>query len=134
MVNTWDGQSGNASFSIAVIDSGCDLTHPDLAFTPNTASNPTHFDADEAAAGDPTPYNANPDTNVADINNAHGTLVAGLAGARLDNNAGIAGVAGGYRIMPLKVFPSPQSSYLAAAINWARTNNAAHASEWDRHQ
>ena len=102
---------------IAITDSGCDLSHPDLVFTPVA----THFNGAEAESG-PGPYNANPDP--ADVNGAHGTLVAGIAAATLNNGVGVAGVAGGCSILPARVFPNPTNSRLAAAINWSNTNGA----------
>jgi hypothetical protein len=124
MVDAWDEQTGDPTICIAIIDNGCDLTHPDLVFTPNTSPNFTHFNAAEADAGNLPPYDANPSPPADDPNAAHGSLVAGLAAAAMNNNAGIAGLAGGCQIMPLKIFPGALSSYLAAAIDWARLHNA----------
>lgn len=117
MPAAWDVQTGGGAVVIAVIDSGVDLTHPDLVLTAPS----THFHAQQAEGG-PGPYNAAPDP--ADINGAHGTLVSGIAAASLNNTTGVAGVAGGCPVMPLRVFPNATNARLAACINWAVSNGA----------
>ena len=113
MPNAWRTQRGNAAVSIAIIDSGFDLAHPDLVFTPNTAPNFTHFNAAEWADAKLAPYDAGPSTA------PHGTAVAGIAAATLNNTAGVAGVAGGCRIMPVKLRAFPFTDVdLATSLNW----------------
>ena len=81
----WDISTGSASVDIAVIDSGVDPAHPDLA-------------------GKLIPgYNfllGNSDTH--DVL-GHGTAVAGTAGAISNNAKGVSGVAWQNQIMPLVV-------------------------------
>jgi subtilisin family serine protease len=117
MSAAWDQQTGGAGVVIAITDSGVDLSHPDLLLTPVA----THFNAVEAESG-PGPYNAAPDP--AYVNGAHGSLVAGIAAAVLNNGLGVAGVAGGCSILPVRVFPNPSNSRLAAGINWSVANGA----------
>ena len=116
MVGAWDVQVGGAGVVIAVIDSGI-APHPDLALTAAA----THFNAAEAEVG-PGPYNGAPDP--ADVNGAHGTLVAGIAAATVNNGAGVAGVAGGCQVMPIRVFPNATLSRVAAGVNWAVAQGA----------
>ncbi|WP_252891190.1 S8 family peptidase [Thermoclostridium stercorarium] len=71
--------------TIAVVDTGVDLEHPDLK--------------DSIVAG----YDFINQDNVPDDDNGHGTHVAGIAAAITNNGIGIAGVAGGAKIMPVKV-------------------------------
>ncbi len=118
MPNAWDVETGTATVVVAIIDSGFDLAHPDLVFTANTAPNYTHFNAEEALAGNPPPYNAGP-SGV-----PHGTACAGLAAAAINNNAGVAGVAGGCSIMPVRLGTIPSSDRVAAGINWAANHGA----------
>jgi thermitase len=72
----WDLGQGNASVLVAVVDSGIDWNHPDLA--PNYV--PLGYD---------WVYN---DANPMD-DNGHGTHVAGIIAAALNNELGVAGVA-----------------------------------------
>jgi subtilisin family serine protease len=114
----WDIDTGDNNIWIAVIDSGFDLAHPDLNFTPNTAANSTHCNADDFIAGNPTPYNAGSSGVF------HGTACAGIAAATINNNVGVAGVAGGCQIMPVRLGTVPTSARVAAGINWARQRGA----------
>lgn len=88
----WDSTQG-AGVTIAILDSGIDTSHPDLA--------------GNLVAG----YNIyGNNTDVSDIC-GHGTSVAGTAAARTNNGTGVAGVAGQAKIMPLKI------AYLDPATN-----------------
>lgn len=120
--DAWDIETGDATIIIAIIDSGFDLGHPDLEFTPNTAANPTHFNAVEFLDGDPPPY----DASSAGV--AHGTSCAGIAAATINNNRGVVGLAGGCRIIPVRLGTIPSTARVAAGLNWARNNGAAVAS------
>lgn len=74
----WNLSTGDTSVVVGVIDFGCDMTHPDLAFDGTGGYNT------QTMTNDGSPVSGN----------GHGTCVAGLAAARFDNNEGIAGVAG----------------------------------------
>ncbi|MGB5636964.1 MAG: S8 family serine peptidase [Waterburya sp.] len=115
----WDIETGDSNVWVAIIDSGFDLTHPDLTFTPNTAANPTHCNADDFISGNPTPYNAGSSGIF------HGTACAGIAAATINNNRGVAGVAGACQIMPVRLGTTPTSTRVAAGINWARLRGAS---------
>jgi subtilisin family serine protease len=80
----WDTTQG-AGVTIAILDSGVDMTHPDLV--PNLVPG---FNV----------YGNNSDTS--DVC-GHGTAVAGSAAARTDNSVGVAGVAGQAKIMPIRI-------------------------------
>ena len=105
----WDITTGAASFPIAIIDSGVDADHPDLASKLMTGRN---F-LDGSVNTDDT--------------HGHGTSVAGAAAAASNNGTGISGVAWASPIMPLQVFNSTTSalySTIASAITWATDNGA----------
>lgn len=105
----WDITTGAASFPIAIIDSGVDADHPDLASKLMTGRN--FLDG----------------TVNTDDTHGHGTSVAGAAAAVSNNGTGISGVAWASPIMPLQVL-SPTTSALystiASAITWATDNGA----------
>ncbi|WP_456468630.1 S8 family serine peptidase [Archaeoglobus sp.] len=71
----WDYQKGSTSVIVAVLDSGVDYNHEDLA---GRVIKGYDF--------------VNDDNNPMD-DNGHGTHVAGIIGAIMDNNKGIAGIA-----------------------------------------
>jgi subtilisin family serine protease len=105
----WDYSTGSNSVTIAILDSGVDHGHVDLA--------------GKITAGYDFVFNdAHPQDD-----NGHGTHVAGIAAASTNNNKGIAGVSWRARIMPLKVLNSAgNGSYenVASAIVWAVDNGA----------
>ena len=107
-VSAWKISTGS-DVTIAVIDSGVDLDHPEFA----------------ARILDGYDF-VNEDT-VADDDYGHGTLVAGVAAAAANNDRGIAGLAWNARIMPVKVLDSQGqgvSSDLTCALYWAADQGA----------
>ncbi|MDK2931786.1 MAG: serine protease [Bacillota bacterium] len=90
----WDFTTGSSSVVVAVIDTGVQTDHPDLA---------GHITAGYDF------YNRT--TYVRDIN-GHGTHVAGIIGALTNNGVGMAGINWNVRIMPLKVTDDSGSGYL----------------------
>ncbi|MYL61984.1 S8 family serine peptidase [Bacillus hwajinpoensis] len=86
LLNAWELLSNQKSTSkVAVIDSGVDLTHPDLKANLISGVNLV-----------------NESQSVQDLD-GHGTKVAGLIGAVTNNQIGIASPARGVSIMPIKV-------------------------------
>lgn len=121
MPAAWDEQTGDSGLVIAVIDTGFDLGHPDIAY----AAVESHFNALSEFEGDPLPYDASPDPDAHGSSKAHGTAVAGLAAATL-NTEGIAGVAGGCRILPIRCSSEGVvwSDGFTASVNWAVEHGA----------
>ena len=103
-VSGWDITIGDATVVVAVLDEGVDLVHPDLAFASNGINLGTL-----APNGSPT--------------GNHGTAVAGIVGALFNNALGIAGVAGGSRILPV-AFDTWSDVEVAMGLNYARLNGA----------
>jgi subtilisin family serine protease len=94
---------------IAIVDTGVDLTHPDLAAKLVDGINLV------------TPGTPPQDDN------GHGTHVAGIAAAATGNSIGGSGVAPLARIMPVKVLDaggSGSTANIAAGIDWAATHGA----------
>ena len=126
----WNVTTGTGRTIVAVIDTGIDLTHPDLAANiwTNPHVNPaTGVDSFNGLAGDIHGWNfvAN-NSNVTD-ENGHGTHVAGIIGAVGNNGVGVAGVDWHVQIMPLKFLDANGTGALSnaiLAINYAVKNGA----------
>jgi len=126
----WDIETGSSDIIIAIVDSGVDYNHPDLA------ANIWHND-DEIIDGNDTDKNAFIDDTIGwDFffkdndpmdNNGHGTHCAGIASAVTNNEIGVAGISWNCKIMPLKVFGKEGKGSLenaATAICYAMENGA----------
>lgn len=106
----WDLQTGSSSVVVAVIDSGIDLTHEDLAA--NLWTNPREIpgngiDDDENGYIDDVHgwdfrNNDNDPSDTSLACSGHGTHVAGTIGAVGDNGVGVVGVNWDVQIMPLR--------------------------------
>ena len=103
-LKAWAKTQGSSEVVVAVLDTGVDYEHKDLAtnmwFRP--ANVPQYTDDELGNFNDERGFAA--DTNAADPmdDNGHGTHVAGIIGAEGDNSEGIAGINWTVQIMPLK--------------------------------
>jgi type VII secretion-associated serine protease mycosin len=105
----WKMGKGNGKVKVAVIDTGIDLAHPDLQGHLLPGYN--------AVASGEEPYD--------DV--GHGTHVAGIIAARINNFEGIAGLSWFNPLIPIKVLDetgSGQSFAVADGIIWATDNGA----------
>ena len=105
----WGIHTGRSSTVIAIIDTGVDLDHPDLA--------------SKIVVG----YDFVDEDNLADDVGGHGTHCAGIAAAAVNNSIGIAGVCANCSIMPIRVLRSDgsgPSSNVAKGIIFAADNGA----------
>jgi len=118
VAGAWEGNRGDEQV-IAILDTGVDLTHPDLVGNLWENNDPVDEDlhgfdfVDDD--GDPDDYNF------------HGTHVAGTAAAIADNNAGIAGVAPEAEIMAVRVLDGDgtgSTAGIAAGIGYAADHGA----------
>jgi subtilisin family serine protease len=124
-VDAWDITTGSSDVVVAVIDSGIDYNHSDLAA--NIWINPGEVPGN----GDDDDHNgyvddirgwdfANGDNNPID-DFGHGTAVAGVIAAVGNNGAGIAGVSWSAKLMNLKYLASSnlgRNEHAIAAINY----------------
>ncbi|MBI2571429.1 MAG: SUMF1/EgtB/PvdO family nonheme iron enzyme, partial [Candidatus Schekmanbacteria bacterium] len=107
----WDAETGDSSVWIAVVDTGVDLDHPDLADQIVQVANADLVNGDSDPSDD----------------NGHGTHVAGIAAAAANNVEGGAGVCWGCRILPIKALDSSgygSFSTIATAIQLAADSGA----------
>lgn len=105
-------RTGNGSVTVAIIDDGFDLDHPDLA---------ANFVAGYDAAND----DSNPAAD--STSQGHGTLVAGALGAVGNNHLGVAGVIWDVNLLPLKVGRGSElsSAGILAAYDYIDANATA---------
>ncbi|MBI4214429.1 S8 family serine peptidase [archaeon] len=111
----WDIETGDPSVIIAILDTGIDYNHPDLA--QNIYNNPAEVqgngvdDDSNNYTDDYFGWNfAYGNSNTLD-DNGHGTAVAGIAAAVSNNGVGVAGTCWRCKLMPVKVLNSAGSGY-----------------------
>lgn len=133
----WGLHTGSPSVVVAVIDSGIDLRHEDLATRiwhnvneiPGNGLDDDHNGyADDVCGWDYADNDANPDAADAQgRGSAHGTHVAGIIGAAANNGRGVTGLDWGATLMPLRVFSASQgalTSSVCEAMTYAVDNGA----------
>jgi subtilisin family serine protease len=109
----WDTTTGSASIIVAVVDTGVELTDPELDSKITSGGNAGYDFANNDA--DPTD------------DHGHGTHVAGTIAAETNNATGVAGICWSCKIMPVKALDNTGNGStfdVAAGIDWARTHGA----------
>ncbi|HEV3478297.1 MAG TPA: S8 family serine peptidase [Gaiellaceae bacterium] len=96
----WSIETGTDAVKVAVVDSGVEYDHPDLAG--NIAARGWDF-----FSGDDDPQDEN----------GHGTHVAGTIGAQGDNSVGVTGVSWNVGLMPVRVLGPTGSGTTATVVN-----------------
>jgi subtilisin family serine protease len=98
---SWAVATGQG-ISVAVIDSGVDLTHPDLVRS-------LRSDGYNFGDGNATPQDAL----------GHGTFVAGIVAAQRNNGLAGSGLAPDARILPIKINPGKKNDFSTEAVQQA---------------
>src|SRR5262249_30562201 len=122
---------GNEPVTVAIIDTGIDMNHPDLA--PNLWTNAKEIpgngkdDDGDGYVDDVHGYNFWDDNGDVTDENDHGSHLAGIIGAVGDNGLGIAGIDWNVRLMAIR-FTDAQgngsSDKAVEAIDYAIRNGA----------
>ncbi|MEU4291363.1 S8 family serine peptidase [Kribbella sp. NPDC026596] len=109
VLQAWDLSKTTGSQIVAVLDTGVDAGHPDLA--------------GHLVAG----YNATSPNRGPIDDNGHGTMTLGIIAAGANNGLGVAGVGWNVKAMPVKVLASNGGGYdvdIAEGIDWAVAHGA----------
>ncbi len=117
----WEVATGSADIVVAVIDTGVDARHPDLAanmwLNPNEVPGNGIDDDGNGYVDDVFGYDfRNNDGDPID-DHGHGTHVAGTIAAAGNNGAGVSGVAWRARIMSVKFLGAEGSGWISDAVN-----------------
>jgi subtilisin family serine protease len=110
MPQAWSLTTGTRSTIVAVLDTGLHA----------------HIDLDATAIV--SPHNMITGTDDVTDGNGHGTHVTGTIAAAADNGTGVAGIAPGVSVMPVKVLDDEGYGYLSdivGGVEWARTHAAS---------
>jgi len=105
----WDIQTGSSETIVAVIDTGVQIDHPDLAGR--------FVDGYDFVNRDSDPSD----------DHGHGTFCTGIIAANSNNEAGVAGINWNAKIMPLKVLDAGGAgdyANVAEAVTYAADNGA----------
>ncbi|MCX6150487.1 MAG: S8 family serine peptidase [Ignavibacteriales bacterium] len=107
----WDISKGDTSVIIAIVDTGIDWDHPDLAANiwinrnenPNNGVDDDHNGfVDDYRGWDFGGLSGSPDNNPMEDRPDHGTHVAGIASAVTDNSVGVASIGSKCKLMAVK--------------------------------
>ena len=132
----WAVTTGSSDVTVAIVDTGVDYNHPDLA--PNVWRNPGESGSGKETNGIDDDRNglvddhrgwdfADGDRDPIDVH-GHGTHVAGTVGARGNDGIGVSGVNWDVQLMPLRVLGangSGSTADVASAIRYAAANGAS---------
>ena len=116
----WDVTTGARIVVVAVLDSGLDLSHPDLIA--NTWKNPRELatngidDEKNGFIDDVYGWNFVTNTNNVQDTYGHGTHVSGIIGAVGNNGVGITGLGWTVSLMPLKILGDNGIGTVSAAL------------------
>ncbi len=122
--SAWARADGTGAL-VAVVDTGVDLEHPDLAAKIVAYPDADFVEPDGTCTGPADNRTCTQDG--AQDAHGHGTHVAGIAAALTNNGVGVAGTAPGARILPVRVLNANgegTSGQVAAGIRYAADKGA----------
>ena len=129
--SAWNSSTGSSSITVAIIDTGILLNHPDLSANIKVNSSEianNNIDDDLNGYVDDrfgfNTINGNANTNDGE---GHGTHVAGTVGAVGNNSLGVTGVCWSCKLLPVKVLDDNgdgTSESVAAGVDYARIRSA----------
>lgn len=119
----WATTTGTGAV-VAVVDSGVDLTHPDLVANLLPASDADFVEPDGNCKGSKNERTCTQDGPQDE--NGHGTHVAGIVAAATNNGIGVAGVAPAAKLLPVRVLDEDANGTgdIAAGIRYAADHGA----------
>ncbi len=103
----WDITTGDSNFIIAIVDSGIELAHPDLA-----GALVSGYNAEDRIA--------QIDGGLVDDLGGHGTFVAGIAGAIGNNQTHVVGMGWHFSVMPVRYSNNAAGGFLNNILDGAR--------------
>jgi len=115
----WDTEKGDPSVTVAIVDTGIQLTHPDLVanlwtnpgeIAGNSIDDDGNGYVDDVHGYDFAYFDSDPSDD-----NGHGTACGGIVAAVQDNSLGVSGVAPGCKVAAIKAALS--SGYFYASAN-----------------
>ncbi len=121
MPSVWNTVTGTSGVVVAVLDTGFYRSLPDFA---GSSTNPTHVQLGYNALTNTADTTTTSDPTASSDDNGHGTHVSGTIAEAANNAAGVAGMAYGVTLLPVKVLDQTGSGYwsdVAAGIEWAIT-------------
>ncbi|MGK7895853.1 MAG: S8 family serine peptidase [Xenococcus sp. (in: cyanobacteria)] len=133
----WNFTQGSSDITIAIIDDGVDIEHPDLQA--NIWQNPNSGDPDVNGwnfyddNNNPRPQQFAPPYDRLEGNDSHGTPCAGVTAAVGNNTEGVAGIAYRCKILPVKIFMADYMvpfDVLADAIRYAGIKADVLSNSW----
>jgi hypothetical protein len=113
--SAWGISTGSSTLKVAILDEGVDLVHPDLVANLLPGFDGTGLGSNGGPSG----------------NDAHGTACAGIVAAVGNNNTGLAGVAYGCKIIPVRIAYSSGTSWVTSnsvigtSLDWAWNQGGA---------